>query len=144
MERILWKPEMALGIPSVDLAHQALIAQIARLVEQPDTQFELGLPVLVEQLENDFREEERLMEEMDYPGIASHREQHARVLATLHSIAPDDLVAARKAVFLLPLWFQVHLATMDAAFAVALQLAGNPLGLSSAAALLAGPPVPCG
>lgn len=140
MERIAWTPQMALDIPSMDLAHQALIEQIARLLDQPDRQFEQGLPVLVEQLEKDFREEELLMEEIDYPGISAHREQHARVLATLHGLAPDDLATARRAVSLLPLWFQEHLATMDTALAVALQLAGNALGLPSDAVLLAGPP----
>ena len=139
MERIAWAPQMAVGIPTIDLAHQALIGQIARLLDQPDRQFEQGLAALVEHLETDFREEELLMEEIDYPGIPAHREQHARVLATLHGLAPEDLAAARRAVSLLPLWFQAHLATMDAALAIALQLAGNALGLSGDAVLLAGP-----
>jgi hemerythrin len=113
MERIARTPQLEVDTPSTDLAHQALIEQVARLLEQPDQQFEQGLTVLVGQLEKDFREEELLMEEVDYPGIPAHREQHARVLATLHGLAPDDLVTARKAVSLLPLWFQVHLASMD-------------------------------
>lgn len=140
MEHVGWDTQMEVGIPLMDLAHRALIAQIAHQLELPDQDFNQGLALLVEHLETDFREEEQLMEEIDYPGIAAHREQHARVLATLHGLASDDLAAARRAVSLLPLWFQAHLATMDTALAIGLQMAGNTLGLPGDAPLLAGGP----
>lgn len=123
MEHIGWTPQMAVGIASIDVPHQALIEHIATLMEQPDGNFWPGMTALVEHLERDFRAEEELMESIDYPGVAPHREQHARVLASLHGLNPDDLAAARKAVALLPLWFEMHLATMDTVLAVAAQLA---------------------
>ncbi|MYN11195.1 bacteriohemerythrin [Pseudoduganella aquatica] len=126
MEQIAWAPHMAVGIPSVDLAHQALIGQIAHLLAQPDEAFGAGLALLVDCLEQDFRAEEALMEAIGYPGLPAHREQHARVLATLHGLHPDDVAAARHAVSLLPLWFEAHLATMDTVLAIAVQLASTP------------------
>lgn len=126
MEQMAWMPQMAVGVPAMDLAHQAMIEQTARLLAQPDLEFSQGLPLLVARLEADFREEELLMEEIDYPGLPAHREQHARVLATLHGLTEHDVAQARQAVALLPLWFETHLATMDTVLAIAVQLATGP------------------
>jgi hemerythrin len=123
MEHMEWSPEMALGIESLDQAHQALLAQMLQLAQANDDALDDGFALLVKHLERDFREEEDLMETIAYPAIQSHREQHARVLGALHVVAPGDHAAAREALGLLPLWFQVHLSTQDAALAMALNLA---------------------
>lgn len=123
MEHMEWSPEMALGIESLDQAHQALLAQMLHLADANDDALDDGFALLVKHLERDFREEEDLMETIAYPAIQSHREQHARVLGALHVVAPGDHAAAREALGLLPLWFQVHLSTQDAALAMALNLA---------------------
>jgi len=125
METKAWNANMALGIPLFDEAHQALAEQVGRLLDGPDSELEAGLEALVAALEEDFRVEESLMETIDYPAICSHREQHARVLAALHCLAPGDIAAARHAVGLLLPWFEMHLATADTALAIALQMAGE-------------------
>lgn len=125
METKAWSADMALGIPLFDEAHQALAEQIGRLLDGPDGELEAGLGALVAALEEDFRVEESLMEAIDYPAICSHREQHARVLAALHRLAPGDIAAARHAVGLVLPWFELHLATADTALAIALQMAGE-------------------
>jgi hemerythrin-like metal-binding protein len=117
--------EMVLGIPLFDEAHAALAEQIQLILNAPDEEFDANLAGLVECLEVDFRLEEQLMEAIDYPATRSHREQHARVLATLHGLAPGDIVNGRKVAALILPWFQVHLATADTALAVALQMAGR-------------------
>jgi hemerythrin-like metal-binding protein len=122
---------MVLGIPLFDEAHQALAEQINVLLEGPDTDFADNLAALVECLEDDFRVEEKLMDAIDYPATRSHREQHARVLATLHGLAPGDIVAGRKVAALILPWFQVHLATADTALAIALQMAGRAQGAAA-------------
>lgn len=125
METMGWRADMALGIPLFDEAHQALTEQVALLQAMPDNAFEAGLAELVAALEEDFRLEERLMEAIDYPALRSHREQHARVLATLHCLAPGDIAAGRRVAALVLPWFEMHLATADTALALALQLAGR-------------------
>lgn len=127
MEKLVWSQHMSLGIPAMDLAHRVFVEELARLASEPDSAFGAGLFALIPMLEKDFREEEALMEAIDFPALQSHREQHARVLSALHHVAPEvmrgDYVAARKAIELLPQWFVFHLATMDTALAVALDLA---------------------
>lgn len=126
METKAWNAGMALGIPLFDEAHQALAEQVRQLLDGPDQQIEAGTAVLIEALEEDFRMEESLMERIDYPAIRSHREQHARVLAALHGLAPGDIPAARHAVGLVLPWFELHLATADTALAIALTMAQLP------------------
>lgn len=128
MKKLVWSPQMALGIPAMDDSHQEFVEQLAHLMNASDAEFSAGLATLIARIERDFREEEELMEEIDFPGLHSHREQHARVLSALHHVIPDvmqgNCAPARKAIELLPQWFQFHLSTMDTALAVALDMIG--------------------
>jgi hemerythrin len=125
MEKVEWTPTMALGVDALDAPHRHLLEQMNGLLNGSDSDVTQGMEALVTAMECDFREEEALMEQITYPGIRAHMEQHARVLAALHRIEPDDVAAAREALVLLPQWFALHLATLDTALAVALELAGT-------------------
>jgi hemerythrin-like metal-binding protein len=120
-----WSANLALGVPLFDEAHEALAEQIAELQARPDTEFEEGMVALIEALEADFRVEEELMEAIEYAALKSHREQHARVLATLHGLREGETATSRHAVALILPWFHAHLATADTALAIALQLAAT-------------------
>ena len=110
---------MELGVDDIDEAHRALLDMINALLDGEDGDIVRGMAPLVDMLERDFREEELQMEQVDYPGIRTHREQHARVLATLHRIAPGYVAASRAGLILLPQWLSVHLSTFDSALAAA-------------------------
>ncbi len=129
MEKLAWSPEMSLGVPAMDGAHKAFVEELEHLASAPDREFGVGFSTLITKLEQDFREEEALMEEIEFPALQSHREQHARVLSALHHAVPEvmqgDYGSARKAIELLPQWFRFHLSTMDMALAVTLDLAGS-------------------
>jgi hemerythrin len=123
---------MALGNVVIDAAHMALLDRMLVLLSGPDCDLDAGLSVLVDKLERDFRAEEEFMEGINFPDIRAHREEHARVLGALHHIGAGDAVAAREALQLMSQWFPVHLATLDTALAVALDLAAGlkPAGMS--------------
>ncbi len=110
---------MALGVDDIDEAHRALLEMINALLDGTDSDIMRGMAPLVDMLERDFREEELQMEQVDYAGIRTHREQHARVLATLHRIPEADVASARAALILLPQWLSLHLSTFDSARAAA-------------------------
>lgn len=122
-----WKQDMALGVPAIDAAHEALFDELARLEHLADPQFRTGFRELIAAVERDFREEENLMEEIGFPSLANHREQHARVLSGLHhawaAVDEGDVEQGRHALTLLPPWLLFHQATMDLALAAALALA---------------------
>ena len=126
MHTVDWSQEMALGVPAMDEAHEELLNEMTELLTAQDERFAPAFMALIARFECDFREEEMLMEEIDYPGIRAHCEQHSRVLGALHHIAPrvmeGDIALGREAVELLPQWFLFHLSTMDTALAFALDL----------------------
>lgn len=116
------------GVPSMDAAHRKLKTALTRLAALPDEQFGPAFPDLVAAIEHDFRHEEELMETINYAGLHSHREEHARVLATLHQtelhVAAGEVAVGREALKLLEQWFIVHETRIDAALGAAIERAG--------------------
>ena len=140
MQSIKWSQDMSLGVKDMDDAHKEFFEDLTVLLTTPDNDFAPAFMRLIGKVEKDFHEEEELMEEMDYPGLQGHREQHARVLGALHHVAPHvmsgDVGLGREAAELLPQWFLFHLSTMDTALALALDLEGaeiNPVTIRLAA-----------
>ena len=133
MKTLAWLPQMSLGIPVMDDAHKAFVETLGFLQTAPDHEFAVELFAMIARLERDFRKEETLMEQVDYSGLPNHREQHARVLGALHNLVPavmrEEFEQARKVIDLLAQWFVFHLATMDSALAVTLDIAGLNLDL---------------
>jgi hemerythrin len=129
MQAVTWSSRMALGVPQMDQAHQSLLARLGKLAAEPDETFHEQFVALAQAIEADFKSEEALMEQIDFPGLPAHREQHARVLSALHhadpQVAQGDIQLGRICIELLPQWFLVHQATMDHALAVALDFAGH-------------------
>ena len=90
MKTTTWLSEMTVGDPVIDAAHRALFDQMVFLLRAKDSELGDGFLSLTDKLEYDFREEERLMEGLDFPGLHGHREEHAKVLAALHQVDPAD------------------------------------------------------
>jgi hemerythrin len=116
--------EIELGVPSMDGSHDELLKQMKRVASVPADEFPEFFASLVAKIERDFRAEELLMEDLEYDGLKTHREQHARVLGGLHHVAPrvseGDIAIGRRALELVPQWFQFHIATMDRSLAEAI------------------------
>lgn len=104
-------------------ARRTTAAQIARLALTGDDRFADGFNDLIADLETSFRDEEAVMEALNYPALRSHREQHARALGALHHAQPQveggDIGLGRETLELLPKWLLLHRSTMDLALATA-------------------------
>lgn len=126
MQNLKWSPEMVLGVPNIDALHQSFVETLAELNIASDKHFAHQYNILVENMEHDFYEEERQMEEIGFPALHAHREQHARVLSAMHHTQGDvmcgNIAAGRDVIALLPQWFTFHLSTMDAALALTIQM----------------------
>jgi len=129
MEKIVWTPQLSLGIPSLDLAHKVFLEELGQLTSMPDKAVSSRLLAVIKDMEMDFGQEEALMEKIDYPEIKIHREQHARVLSALHQVVPDvmkgDYVSFHKAFDLLPQWLVMHITTMDKALALFIEYSNH-------------------
>lgn len=140
MQTIKWSKDMSLGVDEMDIAHREFFENLSELLTTPDEKFAPAFMRMIDKVEKDFHVEDDLMEEIDYPGLQEHREQHARVLGALHHVAPHvmngDIALGREAAELLPQWFLFHLSTMDTALAFALDMDGaehNPATVRLAA-----------
>ena len=106
-------------------ARRSMTEQMERLSDTPDDRFADGFNALVTTLEASFRDEESVMEALNYPALRSHREQHARALSALHHAQPQieagDIGLGREALELLPKWLLMHRSTMDLALASAIR-----------------------
>jgi hemerythrin len=128
MSQATWSPELSTGLAAMDELHHHFCEALSRQASLSDDAFRNAYQQFVATLEQAFRTEEQWMEEIEFPSLKSHREQHARVLSALHGTQPHvmdgDLSIARKIVEqLLPEWFVFHASTMNMALAVAMQLA---------------------
>ena len=104
-------------------ARRAMSTRMERLAHTSDDQFADGFTALIADIEASFRDEESIMEALNYPALRSHREQHARALSALHHAQPQveggDIGLGREALELLPKWLLLHRSTMDLALASA-------------------------
>ncbi|TXH74896.1 hemerythrin family protein [Thiobacillus sp.] len=106
----------------VDATHQALAELIEGLIAADSTTFASRFAALLALMRLHIAEEGGLMRASRYPGIAEHEGEHHRVLGELVqlnlSLKRGRVALARAYVKegLAP-WFDLHMATMDAALA---------------------------
>lgn len=122
-----WSSDNSSGVPAMDQLHRNLFESLDRLSTSKDSEFTNGYKILVDQVEQVFHKELQWMEEIDFPSLKAHQEQHARVLGALHHVharvMKGELTLGRKvATNLLPQWFAFHISTMDRSLALAMQM----------------------
>lgn len=112
----------------MDALHHDVVVALTRLTTAVDREFREGYDTLLHKVERIFRAEERWMEEINFPELKHHREQHASILGDLlhgrAQIASGDTQFGRNIIEnLLPEWLHLHSSTMDSALARELRVA---------------------
>lgn len=114
-----------------DASHQALAEVITGLIAASNAAFPVRFQTLLTLFKMHVAEEGGLMRSSRYPGIAEHEGEHLRILGELVqfslAIRRGRIALARAYVKdgLAP-WFDLHLATMDAALAAHLRRTSQP------------------
>lgn len=115
----------ATGIAFMDESHQLLHAKLDRLSLASDAEFTAGFESLICQVHDHFKEEEQAMNEIGFPGISCHRDQHAQALNALEHarlrIKDGAVTEGREIAVLFSRWLGFHIATMDRMLASAMQ-----------------------
>ncbi len=111
-----------LGVTELDHAHEEFILQVAALIQSSDVEFPALFQLLINHTRSHFNEEGQLMRSSKYQGLAMHESEHHRMLGELQqlnrTLKRGCLPLVRAFVKQgLPEWFDVHLSTMDSAFA---------------------------
>lgn len=130
MHQAILSHDISSGVAAMDALHKNFFDALDELSTASDSEFHIGYDRFIRKVERTFSTEEQWMEEIDFPALKSHREQHARVLSGLHHIRSrvmeGDLALGHDAVErLLPQWFIFHAFTMDAPLATAMQMFGE-------------------
>jgi hemerythrin-like metal-binding protein len=116
-----------LGVAAMDAAHKNFVTALTQLESLDDRLFCQSFSTWVKTLESDFYNEEKLMDEVDFPDTRNHLEQHAHILSALHHAEPrvmeGDAALGREIIGLLPEWFELHVSTMDRVLATAVLIA---------------------
>ncbi len=91
MRYIEWQDWMAVGIPLIDADHKVLISlinQVHACIGDAQESSRLGdvLRALEEYTEHHFRREEKLAEEVGFPGLTAHKALHAHLTAQVREM----------------------------------------------------------
>lgn len=119
-----------LGVAEMDTTHQEFVALVTLLNEADDSDFVALFDTLLAHCRQHFSHEGRLMRMARFPALGEHEGEHHRVYGDLvqmsRAVARGRLLFARAYVKAgLMQWFELHLATMDAALAAHLKTLGE-------------------
>ncbi|HYD94194.1 MAG TPA: hypothetical protein VEC01_02620 [Noviherbaspirillum sp.] len=118
--------ETRCGVPALNQLHDELLAALDETASSNDREFPAHYEALVAKVELAFREEEQWMEDAGLVDMHTHQAEHARVLGALHHVHAHVMAGEfdegrRVARELMPQWLSLHIDTMDANLARAIQ-----------------------
>ena len=86
MSSIMFAVAPSPGVAALDELHRSCRDALDELACADPNTLKSGFTELVTRFEDAFRTEDEWMDNLDYPALNSHREQHARVLGALHHV----------------------------------------------------------
>jgi hemerythrin-like metal-binding protein len=126
MTELQWKPRYELGIPLIDEQHKRIFFLLNQLHQtvverKPREDAEVVFQGLMRQTAEHFHTEETLMSQMRFPGLESHRGQHAKLMDGLHGLEvrfrEGDASMAMLVTTFLGSWLRHHIHEGDRAYA---------------------------
>lgn len=121
-EPVQWNPSFETGLQFIDQEHAALLEQLNALIdllvhEAPTSEWLPELDRLIVAVGEHFAHEERIMDNIGYPGFNTHRQQHQYLLQEVADFrnniavaAPEDTLAT---VRFLKFWVLKHMVQED-------------------------------
>ena len=126
MAAMEWTDKLALGLGPMDDTHKEFVDHYNRLLQVTGEALLTELDAFIAHTVAHFDQENRWMEQVDFP--ACHKAEHDRVLAVVADVRKrmerGDEALGRQLIQELPIWFDNHVATMDAALAAYLESIG--------------------
>ena len=118
-----WESEFKIGVNEIDKQHKSLLKLLEGLPrllltneEERNETFKAILMKVLECLQFHFLAEERLMQEVSYPGLMEHKTEHVNVFKKLYVIAHNtdaDSATMRSTIDFLSEWYRAHFLGMD-------------------------------
>ncbi len=134
LQPMRWNDSLLLGYTPMDLVHQEFVQCIVNLQQASVNDLPACLDLLALHLQAHFDEEERWMEESQFPARDCHIDEHAAVLQSVRQVQAlleqGDATVCRRLAEELARWFPVHADYLDSALAHWLckqRLGGKPV-----------------
>ena len=119
-----WRSEFSIGIEKIDKQHRRLLKLLEGLPrlllvdeEERFKAFKSILMKIVEYLQFHFFTEERLMQDINYPGFEEHKSHHIDIFKKIYILAHDtdkiDSAAMKSTIEFLCEWYRLHFLGMD-------------------------------
>lgn len=125
MSLFLWKKSYEIRCPEIDMQHRRLVGLInelsdAMMIRKGYRAVPHVLGELVDYIQLHFTAEERLMQEMNYPDLDTHREEHLdmteKILAYRVQYSQGHDLAAGELLGFLCEWLKSHILARDKEF----------------------------
>ncbi|MEI6559094.1 MAG: bacteriohemerythrin [Rhodospirillaceae bacterium] len=130
MTVVVWSESMAVGVPTLDRDHKALVGLLNQLAAAEDRQDRINLEEVLDELVSytlyHFEKEERLMAEAGYPDLAAHALRHRRLSDRVLAIRrrffdADQPALGDEVVDFLTSWLRSHILGDDLQYVPYLQ-----------------------
>jgi hemerythrin len=123
-----WDEKYSIGIPLIDDQHKKLIEMTNTLYrgclggpETADAYFKEAIQGTVDYVKYHFAMEEKLLEQVQYPGLAEHKKQHQgfirKILEDVQNFQQGKKFVPNTFVRFLKDWILSHIALMDTQYA---------------------------
>ncbi|MDO9596623.1 MAG: bacteriohemerythrin [Azoarcus sp.] len=126
MAQMQWSEQFELGLGRMDDTHREFVTFYNEVANAAPEEFLERLDAFVAHTEAHFDQENRWMEQVNFPGC--HRAEHDRVLVVMRDVRArvekGDAFLGRRLMEELPAWFDNHVSGMDAALAFHLESIG--------------------
>ena len=133
---IVWGDDMLLGFTPMDSVHEEFVKCVAAVQAAPDHELLLQVMRLQDHLRSHFSEENRWMEENNFPAKECHINEHTAVQSSvaevLLEVGEGNFTVARRLADELTSWFPGHATYLDSALAhwmCKISLGGKPVVL---------------
>ncbi|WP_429071615.1 bacteriohemerythrin [Aeromonas dhakensis] len=132
-ELLHWNEAFMVQVPSMDNQHLGLFEAMNRLYQavidkSPAQLRKQRLDELLKLAIQHFADEEQVMEQVGYPELRRHKEEHARLLAELDTLmqrnGPDDEEFNMELLVFLKNWLLNHISKVDKQYSGSLRQAG--------------------
>lgn len=131
-----WDDRYLLGHRGIDDTHREFVALVDAMLTAGDLAFPAALDAFARHAKSHFEEEDRLMDQHDFPARGCHKDEHDKVLASVREVqalvSVGEVEIGRELALALMDWFPGHADYMDSALATWLVMKatqGKPLVL---------------
>lgn len=117
-----WDQSLALDQGVIDATHRELVDLLNRMADAPDGEMLAAIDEFIEHCEGHFGQENRWMQELDFPPLACHAGEHESVMEIAREVrrraAGGEAGYGRVLAQGVAEWFATHARSMDAVLAL--------------------------